>query len=255
MVTAKILTMKINLNKIEKEWDSLDDYPIDDWQREVAEGNTRLGYIDWVLSALESENVLRQITVAADSDSKELIVFDFFLLTEAEHVDLDTELEKAYKAFGIPWSGGVDESLSGIYPHLDKFVEASGAISYIRIRTASREYPKPETDVPAEVEGPDGAEYRTVKTLIEDYVRQVLGQLPYTGGCRTFFSPKEWATRGEEHGLKSKLIVAYDGGDYAPFFRIGEFDRLAESMQRHLNKHGYMYEECTNWYSAVHKLK
>ena len=29
-------------------WDDDDNYPIEDWQYEVANGNTRIGYWDWV---------------------------------------------------------------------------------------------------------------------------------------------------------------------------------------------------------------
>lgn len=42
-------------------WDSGDHwadhpaYPINDWQREVSEGNTRLGYHEWVASEMESQ--------------------------------------------------------------------------------------------------------------------------------------------------------------------------------------------------------
>ena len=29
-------------------WETHDDYPVEDWQNEVAENATRLSYIDWV---------------------------------------------------------------------------------------------------------------------------------------------------------------------------------------------------------------
>ena len=30
-----------------------------------------------------------------------------------------------------------------------------------------------------------------------------------SGGCRTFYSPVEWAKRGEDYGKKSHLIIVY----------------------------------------------
>lgn len=32
-----------------------------------------------------------------------------------------------------------------------------------------------------------------------------------TGGCKTFYSPKEWQEKGNRYGTKSVLIVVYDG--------------------------------------------
>ena len=34
-------------------WDDHPDYPASDWMREVGEGDTRLGYIDWVNAEME----------------------------------------------------------------------------------------------------------------------------------------------------------------------------------------------------------
>lgn len=34
--------------KIDSHWDDHPDYPVKDWQYEVANGDTRLGYKDWV---------------------------------------------------------------------------------------------------------------------------------------------------------------------------------------------------------------
>jgi len=37
----------------ESHWDDHDDFPPEDWQYEVANGDTRLGYIDWVNHQIE----------------------------------------------------------------------------------------------------------------------------------------------------------------------------------------------------------
>lgn len=36
-------------------WNEHADYPVEDWQHEVADGNTRLGYWDWVLVKFDQE--------------------------------------------------------------------------------------------------------------------------------------------------------------------------------------------------------
>lgn len=81
-----------------------------------------------------------------------------------------------------------------------------------------------------------------------------------TGGCRAFYSPKEWQVRGEEYGTKSELLVVYDGGDLRYCFSLdacyetGAKDcySLYEGMQAELEKIGLYFEECTCWYSAIY---
>lgn len=41
-----------------------------------------------------------------------------------------------------------------------------------------------------------------------------------TGGCKAFYSPIEWAERGESYGRGSKLIIVYDGGDLRPYMNM-----------------------------------
>jgi len=112
--------------------------------------------------------------------------------------------------------------------------------------------------------------YSTIKKYLDNFSHIE------TGGCQTFYSPKEWEDRGEEYGIGSKLIVVYDGGDMRPYFNmdaaydghcmLAEFyedvgDSLLndpyhsyESMQSALRKEGLYFEECTNWYAAVYKI-
>ena len=75
-----------------------------------------------------------------------------------------------------------------------------------------------------------------------------------TGGCKTFYSPAEWNARGEDYGLKSELIVVYDGGDVSGFFnyddeQYGSIDEMSEALQQS----NLFSEQCTNWYSAIYK--
>lgn len=77
--------------------------------------------------------------------------------------------------------------------------------------------------------------------------------MTYTGGCKTFYSPKEWAERGEEYGLDSELIVVYDGGEVKEFFcYLEENDDCMEIMDQALASVGVYDEPCTCWYSAIY---
>lgn len=75
----------------------------------------------------------------------------------------------------------------------------------------------------------------------------------YTGGCKAFYSPKEWRERGEAYGTDSVLIVVHDGGDLAYRFNYdhGCFG-LVNEMAGALNEVGFYAEPCTSWYSAIY---
>ena len=78
----------------------------------------------------------------------------------------------------------------------------------------------------------------------------------HTGGCRPFYSPQEWKEHGEEYGTDAVLIVVYDGGDLRYFFNPSAewgASKLCDKMRKALAKHGYYYEQCTGWYSAIYK--
>lgn len=77
-----------------------------------------------------------------------------------------------------------------------------------------------------------------------------------TGGGRTFHTPQEWSDLGEEHGLDSILIVAYDGGDVGGFFNMDKdcpkYERI-KAMAEALKVAGpYRSEECHCWHSAIY---
>ena len=85
--------------------------------------------------------------------------------------------------------------------------------------------------------------------------------MTYTGGCKVFYSPQEWRQRGEKYGLKSKLIITYDGGDHARAFSMDHCYVTGaasdyepnEAMQKALKAVGCYAEECTGWYAAVYE--
>lgn len=74
-----------------------------------------------------------------------------------------------------------------------------------------------------------------------------------SGGCKIFYSPKEWKNRGELYGLKSELIVVYDGGDLYHFLSYSsEAYKAQELMFKALENVGVYAEPCTCWYSAIY---
>jgi hypothetical protein len=78
--------------------------------------------------------------------------------------------------------------------------------------------------------------------------------LTNTGGCKTFYSPKEWADRGEDYGTDSLLIIVHDGGDHARAFSWDYEDyKTIEGMVETLKPLGLFPEQCTCWYSAIYK--
>jgi hypothetical protein len=76
---------------------------------------------------------------------------------------------------------------------------------------------------------------------------------PSGGGGKAFYTPKEWANRGENYGHESVLIVVHDGGDQARYFNLDyEQYEAHERMHAHLEQLGLYAEQCTGWYSAVY---
>jgi hypothetical protein len=81
--------------------------------------------------------------------------------------------------------------------------------------------------------------------------------MTYTGGSKAFYSPAEWAARGEEYARNAVLIVVYDGGELPYVFnmdRASEADNYQrmEALQKALRKSGLHAEESTHWYSGIY---
>lgn len=77
-----------------------------------------------------------------------------------------------------------------------------------------------------------------------------------TGGCRTFYSPAEWAERGEEYGCDALLVVVHDGGDVARVVNLDYGDyRRHDRLVGKLAEAGFYMEACTCWYAAVYPIK
>jgi hypothetical protein len=74
------------------------------------------------------------------------------------------------------------------------------------------------------------------------------GLLPFTGGGKIFYSPMEWAQRGERYGRNSKLIVTYDG---APDIR-DVVVRFSDGLG--LDRFGLFIEHISGWCSGVYRI-
>ena len=85
--------------------------------------------------------------------------------------------------------------------------------------------------------------------------RKVLGREPDGCGCVTFYTPKQWAERGEEYGLKSDLIIVHDGGDFAPLLNLDyECYKLVDQFDKELRAalgDQILLEPCTCWYTSL----
>ena len=104
-----------------------------------------------------------------------------------------------------------------------------------------------------ELERPEGLSDKG--NLAYDKIMSFLEEngLTNTGGCKAFYSPKEWQERGEEYGCDSVLVIVHDGGDHGNAF---SYDReeyeVLDAMIEHLHPSGVYPEQCTCWYTAIY---
>ena len=96
---------------------------------------------------------------------------------------------------------------------------------------------------------------RRLSSLVWEAARSTLGREPYGGGCRTFYTPAQWARRGEEYGTNSRLVIVHDGGDFADLLNPAyESHALREAFHERLREliPGLLIEPCTSWYAALY---
>lgn len=99
--------------------------------------------------------------------------------------------------------------------------------------------------------------YDIIRQFLHDFGR-VAGDpdesgLEYTGGCRTFYSPQEWQSRGEYGGERAVLIVVYDGGDVGYAFDYDhEQYAIVDKLAAKLNEAGFMAEPINGWSCAIY---
>ena len=91
-----------------------------------------------------------------------------------------------------------------------------------------------------------------VETLWEFFTQK---GIEYHGGGGRFYSPAQWAERGEQWGLKRVLVVTHDGGDQVGAFNLDyEQYELNHELIERLSRHNLYAEQCTSWYSAIYTL-
>lgn len=106
-----------------------------------------------------------------------------------------------------------------------------------------------QLNVPTDLDERSALVYRTIERVLRER------DLVWTGGGHTFYSPQAWAERGESYGLRSALIVCYDGGyvreAFAPY---GPDCSAYDAMHDALAEIGFYMEACTGWYSAIYPI-
>lgn len=94
-----------------------------------------------------------------------------------------------------------------------------------------------------------------------------LGQAAYTaiiallkkkrvkiGDGKVFYSPAEWAARGERYGNNAELVIVYDGEQLGDAFSYDrENYKMIEAMDNALKTTSTFTEQCTTWYSGIYK--
>jgi len=99
-------------------------------------------------------------------------------------------------------------------------------------------------------------EGRSAAAAIKKFAARKFGAETSGGGCRAFYTPKEWRERGEDYGGNAELVVVHDGGDLAPCFNWDYCEyKLREAMDKVVRETvpGMWVEQCTSWYSAIYK--
>lgn len=96
--------------------------------------------------------------------------------------------------------------------------------------------------------------YRTIMKFFKEQNKELHFPID-SGGCTTFYSPKQWTERGERYGRNSALIITHDGGDVAQYFNYdyGAYEAI-NKMDNALREVGLYAECCTGWYTAIYKL-
>ena len=99
-------------------------------------------------------------------------------------------------------------------------------------------------------------EAKTVANGIVEWMATRYGSAPDGGGCKAFYSAKEWKERGESYGTNALLVLVHDGGDLAPLCNWDyECYKQMDEFGKYLReKHEVYVEGCTSWYSAVYKV-
>lgn len=97
---------------------------------------------------------------------------------------------------------------------------------------------------------------KKIADSITKWYTERFGEAPDGGGCKAFYSTKEWKDRGEDYGTESLLILCHDGGDlyYLCNYEAGCYKTIDDFQAFLQREHGVYVEQCTPWYSAVYPV-
>lgn len=96
---------------------------------------------------------------------------------------------------------------------------------------------------------------KTVANGVVKFLTERYGAAPDGGGCKAFYSPREWKDRGEDYGTDSVLVLCHDGGDLSDLCGGYSNPKTEAAFHDYLRReHGVWVERCTGWYSAVYKV-
>ena len=110
--------------------------------------------------------------------------------------------------------------------------------------------------------------HKIIETIVQTAAAHGIRVDPHCGtpdnyNGHAFYSPEQWAERGEEHGRGSLLVIVHEGSPLAPWFSLdaayqtgaaSDYDRV-ETMRQALEAVGLYAEQCTLWYSAIYAIE
>lgn len=97
---------------------------------------------------------------------------------------------------------------------------------------------------------------KRIAKAIAEQVTKDWERAPSGGGCTAFYTPKDWAARGERALHKDTvLVLVHDGGDLATYFGDDPWVEGRDAMTATIEKLGYRVEHGASWYSVVRPVE
>jgi len=210
----------------------------------------------WPWLHLVGEGVVHSSTVDIPASSVVGVVFQFDRISVFVHWDSEQHRVVPRES---PWvrtpsvSGRLDQvSLDVVLTTLENALNMQDWIETLPTRE-HEPIPKVRGEVPEDMGQPRGLSHLgkiAWATLVNFFKKN---RLMSTGGGKVFYSPQEWAARGELYAKRSVLVVVYDGGAHRSAMTLDaeQYD-LNEEMQQALRDAGFYFEEGTGWYGGVY---
>ena len=81
---------------------------------------------------------------------------------------------------------------------------------------------------------------------VRDFAGSMWGRPASTGGCKAFYSPREWCDQGWSVGGKVLCVVCHDGGDLAPLLNLDYQDYKAYNRVDQIFRRRGIYAEAVD---------